>query len=89
MSFVFTRSKPRPQYIVDRIYCLCYMSKTIENYNRMQSVVFTVHPTVLQSYPDIFSCVSVAQCLEHCVGSAKGCGFDSQGTHVLTKKSIA
>ncbi len=54
-------SKPRPQYIVDRIYCLCYMSKTIENCNRMQSVVFTVHPTVLQSYPDIFSCVPVAQ----------------------------
>ncbi len=28
--------------------------------------------------------VPVAQWLEHCV-SSKGCGFDSQGTHVLTK----
>ncbi len=23
--------------------------------------------------------------VEHCVSSAKGCGFDSQGTHVLMK----
>ncbi len=28
--------------------------------------------------------VPVAQWLEHCVSSAKGCGFDSQGTHILT-----
>ncbi len=27
--------------------------------------------------------VPVAQWLEHCVSSAKGCGFDSQGTHIL------
>ncbi len=29
--------------------------------------------------------VPVAQWLEHCVSSAKGCGFDSQGTHILMK----
>ncbi len=28
------------------------------------------------------SCDSV---VEHCVSSAKGCGFDSQGTHILMK----
>ncbi len=27
----------------------------------------------------------VAQWLEHCVSSAKGCGFDSQGSHILMK----
>ncbi len=32
----------------------------------------------------VFS-VPVAQWLEHCISSAKGCGFNSQGTHILTK----
>ncbi len=31
---------------------------------------------------NVFLCGSV---VEHCVSSAKGCGFDSQGTHVLMK----
>ncbi len=31
------------------------------------------------------SCGSV---VEHCVNSTKGCGFDSQGTHILIKKYI-
>ncbi len=26
--------------------------------------------------------------VEDCVSSAKGCGFDSQGTHILTKKNV-
>ncbi len=30
----------------------------------------------------VFLCGSV---VEHCVSSAKGCGFDSQGTHILIK----
>ncbi len=30
----------------------------------------------------VFLCGSV---VEHCVNSAKGCGFDSQGTHILMK----
>ncbi len=30
----------------------------------------------------VFLCGSV---VEHCVSSAKGCGFDSQGTHILMK----
>ncbi len=30
----------------------------------------------------LFLCGSV---VEHCVNSAKGCGFDSQGTHILMK----
>ncbi len=34
----------------------------------------------LQYY--VFLCGSV---VEHCVSSAKGCGFDSQGTHILIK----
>ncbi len=29
------------------------------------------------------SCGSV---VEHCVSNAKGCGFNSHGTHILTKK---
>ncbi len=36
----------------------------------------------------VVNSVPVAQWLEHCVSSAKGCGLDSQGTHVLTKKCI-
>ncbi len=30
----------------------------------------------------MFLCGSV---VEHCINSAKGCGFDSQGTHILMK----
>ncbi len=30
----------------------------------------------------LFLCGSV---VEHCVSNAKGCGFDSQGTHILMK----
>ncbi len=30
----------------------------------------------------LFLCGSV---VEHCISSAKGCGFDSQGTHLLMK----
>ncbi len=32
------------------------------------------------------SCGSV---VEHCVSSAKGCGFNSQETHILIKKCIS
>ncbi len=32
--------------------------------------------------------VPVAQWLEHCVSNAKGCGFNSQGTHILTKNNV-
>ncbi len=28
---------------------------------------------------------SFGSVVEHCVSSAKGCGFNSQGTHILTK----
>ncbi len=35
---------------------------------------------------ELCSCGSV---VEHCVSSAKGCGFNSQGTHILIKKCIA
>ncbi len=31
-----------------------------------------------------YSC-SCGSVVEHCVSSAKGCGFDSQGTHILMK----
>ncbi len=34
----------------------------------------------------LYYSVPVAQWLEHCISSAKCCGFNSQGTHVLTKK---
>lgn len=30
--------------------------------------------------------LSVAQLVEYCVSSAKDCGFDSLGTHILIKK---
>ncbi len=36
----------------------------------------------LYLYTGVFLCGSV---VEHCVSSAKGCGFDSQGTHILMK----
>ncbi len=36
---------------------------------------------ILQEYT-VFLCGSV---VEHCVSSAKGCGFNSQGTHILMK----
>ncbi len=29
--------------------------------------------------------VFLGSVVEHCVSSAKGCGFDSQGTHILMK----
>ncbi len=31
---------------------------------------------------NMFPCGSV---VEHCISSARGCGFDSQGTHILMK----
>ncbi len=37
---------------------------------------------------DLETCLPVFLCgsvVEHCVSSAKGCGFDSQGTHILMK----
>ncbi len=39
-------------------------------------------PTFLECVALMFLCGSV---VEHCVSWAKGCGFDSQGTHVLIK----
>ncbi len=33
---------------------------------------------------DVFQC-SCGSVVEHCVSSAKGCGFDSQGTQILMK----
>ncbi len=42
-------------------------------------LVYTIF-IIFMSY--VFLCGSV---VEHCVSSAKGCGFDSQGTHVLMK----
>ncbi len=36
-------------------------------------------------FVSLFLCGSV---VEHCVSSAKGCGFDSQGTHILIKKKF-
>ncbi len=31
---------------------------------------------------------SCGSMVEHCVSSAKGCGFDSQGTHILMTKYV-
>ncbi len=38
--------------------------------------------TVTQITTPVFLCGSV---VEHCISSAKGCGFNSQGTHILMK----
>ncbi len=38
--------------------------------------------TTILIIPDVFLCGSV---VEHCVSNAKGCGFDSQGKHILIK----
>ncbi len=46
---------------------------------------FTVNRTcIVQSAPN-FMCVWCGSVVEHCVSSTKGCGFDSQGTHILMK----
>ncbi len=48
-------------------------------YNRVQNL----RGSEYFPYPlYICSCGSV---VEHCISSAKGCGFDSQGTHLLMK----
>ncbi len=36
-----------------------------------------------------FLFISYGSVVEHCVSSAKGCGFNSQGTHILIKQCIA
>ncbi len=38
--------------------------------------------TLCIAYVYMFLCGSV---VDYCVSSAKGCGFDSQGTHILMK----
>ncbi len=50
----------------------------------MTDIVFTLSIVVntLSIVDNVFLCGSV---VEHCVSCAKGCGFDSQGTHVLIK----
>ncbi len=45
-----------------------------------ESLKSLMHLSLYDSY--VFLCGSV---VEHCVSSAKGCGFDSQGTHILMK----
>ncbi len=44
-----------------------------------------INPVKPDIWNNVFLCGSV---VEHCVSSAKGCGFDSQGTHILTKTCI-
>ncbi len=41
-----------------------------------------VQKNCTNSVNSVFLCGSV---VEHCVSSAKGCGFNSQGTHILMK----
>ncbi len=36
-----------------------------------------------------FIICSFGSVVEHCVSSTKGCGFNSQGTHILTKNVIS
>ncbi len=43
---------------------------------------FSFMQTIIRILSKVFLCGSV---VEHCVSCAKGCGFDSQGTHVLMK----
>ncbi len=51
--------------------------------------LFIIHTNVLNyviiKYSKMSSCVSV---VKHCVSSAKGCWFNSQGTNILIKKNI-
>ncbi len=46
------------------------------------SIIFKASDFMTHTLWYMFLCGSV---VEHCVSSAKGCGFDSQGTHILTK----
>ncbi len=48
----------------------------IKRYWKMASVYLILY------WNKLFLCGSV---VEHCIRSAKGCGFDSQGTHILMK----
>ncbi len=49
----------------------------------------TMHITILDRQTVILYKISIlflcGSVVEHCVSSAKGCGFDSQGTHILMK----
>ncbi len=46
------------------------------------SILIRVFEIIRKSQVGEFSCGSV---VEHCVCSTKGCGFDSQGTHIMKK----
>ncbi len=58
--------------------------------NRLLFMAMLYRPFVLKELFDVVKrlhrlkllCGSV---VEHCVSGAKGCGFDSQGTHILMK----
>ncbi len=63
------------QYVVKSKYC-CTEKKGI-----CLHLWLSVCVLINQSF-----CGSV---VEHCISSAKGCGFNSQGTHILIKKRIA
>ncbi len=56
----------------------------LQTFFRISSFVFIFGWTI---YLSILHCWECPCCsvVEHCVSSAKGCGFDSQGTHILTK----
>ncbi len=49
-----------------------------------QNLTYRLQLLRLEQLP-LCSCGSV---VEHCVSSAKGCGFNSLGTHILTKKHV-
>ncbi len=51
---------------------------SVPRHHKSLSFECSVSPAII-----LCSCGSVA---EHCVNSTQGCGFNSQGTHILMKK---
>ncbi len=59
--------------------CMCQSNKRKHNpFHHNKNCIFI--PAMTKR-----SCGSV---VEHCISNAKGCGLNSQGTHILTKKII-
>ncbi len=52
--------------------------------SKMWCYILQAPPTTVDGHSYSCSC-SCGSVVEHCVNSAKGCGFNSQGTHILNK----
>ncbi len=71
------------KYIYFNMYINMYSKCKVKK--KKFSLIVILHDNVVDQF--VFcSCGSV---VDYCISSAKGCGFNSQGTHILIKKCIA